>query len=360
MRRLGTLIFLGLFATTALSCQEAAAPGPAAPITALPGVLATGICQGYEKCGGLEIVEFQKDCVPRLTARFEASFAPVVEAGRSAGTITYNADFLQACSGALANCGLTNQMPEACRSLVNGLVADGGACTSDLECKYGSRCVPGAGDICPGECRPWAAEGADCTDDGDCEEGFKCADAGTCEPPLAEGAACEDNEECDFYLVCLDKDGAGSAGTTCEQTVPLENAGLDDECGATSSPPAAPLCQPTLSCTNVEGGAVCVASSAAGASCLPGLPDPCPKAQYCDAPTCAPLPQAGEACVTYSLVLEKQCAAEFFCDDTTTCQPLVANGEACDEAKYDGADCLSGDCRDGKCDGAYVCDLPPG
>ena len=361
MHRIGAIVLLGFFATIGLSCQDASSPGPAAPITALPSVLATGICRGYAKCGGTEGLELQKDCIARLAARFTESSGPVIEAGLESETIVYNPDFIQECSGRLANCGMTNQMPESCRAMVNGTTADGASCTADLECKVGSACVPGAGDTCPGTCTPWAAAGGACTGDGDCERGLKCNDDDDkCEVPLAEGVACEDNDECGYFLVCIDADGSGSAGTTCESSVKLQTAGFEQECGSSASPPTAPLCQNTFSCTKVDGTGVCVAASDAGASCLPGFPDPCPQAQYCEATKCAPLPKADEACVTYSIVLNKQCAAGFFCNDATKCQVLIENGSTCDEAKYDGKDCVSGICLDDVCSGDYVCASPPG
>ena len=356
MRRIGAVVLLGLFATATQSCQDAAGTGPATPISELPAMFATGICQGYAKCGGVDDVELQKNCVPRLTAMFTESFGPIIEMGIASTTILYNADFVAECRGQLADCGATNQMPVNCISMLKGAVAEGDACTADMECQGESMCVPGVGGSCPGECHPLGAVGADCTDDDQCARGLKCNAAEQCEIPLAQGDACADNDECDYYLVCIDADGTGPAGTTCEAMPGLKTAGFDQECGASVLPPAAPLCASNFSCADVDGEGRCMGNSAAGASCKPGFPDPCPQNSYCDATTCAPLPQKGEPCVTYSLFLTEQCAAGFFCDVSTICQPLLENEAACDAASYDGEDCVSGNCRDDVCDGAYACD----
>jgi hypothetical protein len=346
---------LGLFAIAAWGCQSASAPGPGAPITAVPGAIATGVCQGYAVCGGTSNVEFQKECVARHTARYTAAFMPVVESATDSGAMVYNPDSYLACQDQLAACQGTNQLPTSCLGMLNGLVADGEPCVASLECRAGSRCVPSETGACPGECRPLADVDSACEDDSDCKRGLKCnLDDGKCVTPLAKGETCADSDECDYYLVC--SVNADSGASTCETMPSLQTAGLDDECGITDSPPTSPLCQPSFSCTEVDGAGKCVGMSSANQACTPGFFDPCPADQFCNATVCVALPVAGAPCASYSLFLTHQCASGSYCHgDETRCKALGENGDACDEAQ-DGRDCVSGTCWGNVCTGDFVCD----
>lgn len=358
MRRIGAVVLLGLFATTTQSCQEASAPGPGTPIVELPELLAQATCLSYDRCGGEDALEYQKNCLARLSASFAAAFGPVVDQGVADGRIVYNPDFSDECSAQVAACQFGNQPPSGCLSLLDGQQIQGESCKSSYDCRGEASCVPGPGDTCPATCQPWAAVDEPCLGNDDCKRGLFCNVGGVCEAVGTVGAACGggmgSDPLCDTYLVCIQPE-PGSPDATCESTIALQTAGLNDPCGATTIPPTGPLCETTLSCTDEAGGAICLAGSVAGASCKPGFPDPCPQSQYCDATTCAPLPVTGEACVTYSFMLTNQCAAGYFCDVDTKCQPLIDNGDSCQGTVYSGQDCFSGTCRDNKCVGDFVC-----
>lgn len=185
-----------------------------------------------------------------------------------------------------------------CDDAVEGLVADGGACSTTLACQSGLRCSVGS-NACRGQCVALGPNG--CTYESDCGNRRVCRE-GQCVsrtwPRLSEVGqsckathACVANAKC-FNDVCVDIRGEGESCTpppACPDSDTRFNCHVRQqaECGAMSD---------RLACD--ADTARCVRAPATG-PCLSGvLCDP--YAAWCDTSEtparCRPLKTVGEAC----------------------------------------------------------------
>lgn len=169
--------------------------------------------------------------------------APV--ASVASGAATLDAEKLAACRAAYVAAATTCELDlvmRACSGVLIGLVPEGGACRSGVECAGPSTClirsgdvgvcypmIPHgkAGDVCNGTCRagddcsksmirgtgPWPGP-ATCFED----EGLYCYQ--TCKPLVGLGAACSDDDQCGYLGFCAGTcQKRGTKGEACAPCV---------------------------------------------------------------------------------------------------------------------------------------------
>jgi len=234
---------------------------------------------------------------------------------------------------------------EACNSVWVGLVADGQACATDLECASGT-CNDGAAS-CGGTCAPTAPPdpptvgenetcdfqaGPRCDDELVCSEG-KCVRL-PAENQDCLGAACASGLFC-AEGKCVKERAAGESCTNSG----FFGAGFASDCrGAQvckgvgiaifgAPDPATGTCS-----TPVGVGGSCAAGTGVVSGCFSDLPCD-PADQKCKVP-----PPAGQPCLT------GRCDADAWCDNGT-CAAEKANGTACE----DDDECVSDSCVEGSC-----------
>jgi len=327
------------------------------------------------------------------------------------GSVRYDAAQAGACHARLQNdpCSLSPilfsvpTLPEAlamCDAL-DGQLAAGAACDSNVECAKGLSCALDA--ACPGVCvvpppKDDLPQGAACEPEicvpaqehcSECALGLECVNQ-LCVKTPAVGDPCQGLLGCGNALWC---DGAtgqcapkAAAGEPCSdfrQVAPDCAAGLwcDD-------PPASPMqsgtcrepaldgqpcrsdanCVAPFSCLPVPGASV-VDPGACGAKRANGLGcnsfDDC-KSGRCDMTNvCVPLPALGEACVDVcadglvcgSPGASAVCAAKRYagdpCGDGATCVNSRCVGGTCTNRGHFGDACASADdCLSNSCDGS--------
>jgi hypothetical protein len=237
------------------------------------------------------------------------------------GTLTVDDTKLQACIDYIAatdceNLALAQMDTTPCGDIFVGAVAIDGACDASQQCAGDAYCAPVPADC--GTCTARLVNGEVCSNDEQCQS-LNCNGAGLCANAANLGEACNSAADCNGNLTCgpdmTCRPFVLGAGETCSD---------HDECG------------------------------------FPYVP------AYCDFPaapffgvtgTCAPLPSAGEACITEpGFPIEDAC--NFFeyawCDTFTgTCQPPTssAEGEPCHSFAIVGAGAR-------KCDPGLMCTRP--
>jgi len=249
-------------------------------------------------------------------------------------------------------------LPEACKTMVTGLVPVGGACLEDVHCVNAAYCARDTTMACSvGACVAFPAVGAPCDPEigcgadarclgeapatptcyafapgaacvfGSCGYGHDCV-GGTCQPapgldmPCSMEAGCADPHRWVGAArprpgrVCLARDRVGGPCATfgahpdlwCDRPDPAQNGtcrALPAELGEPCEPGVSP-CRPPLVCDPVSATCVAFEVLAEGAAC--GAPtSACDWQHYCDG-TCRPLRADGEPC---SNVFE---CASFGCD----------------------------------------------
>jgi hypothetical protein len=233
-----------------------------------------------------------------------AAFGPSVAGGRMA----FDPNNVAACIAALeaAPCD-TDRLPNACDSVLRGLVPPGSACNliSEIvrfsECEVGTFCVAPITGGCQGTCVAGALLTRPCSGSQPCLAGETCS--------LADGT-------------CTLK---GSSG---------------DECGFTTIL----VCEQGLVCSDLFGG-TCGARKPSGALCT-GQPTECEFPLQCDRGldiegTCRMPPRPGDACV----VNEFQCSIGLStCGPDGTCHAGSGIGEPCGGTDGEGQFCIIGEC----------------
>lgn len=278
-----------------------------------------------------------------------ATSDPSVSAAIAAHKIDYDGERARQCVDAIASqsCDLTAHdahiPPSACSEMFTGRVADGEACSIDVECASGTCDLPMSCPemgCCFGICRATQTPGKvgdACAKLRDCKTGLVCGQDLTCHAPAGVGEACGSDRECVDGLACV---GAGSTPGTCR-----------------ALPHAGELCSyqrcadENLRCD--ENTHTCVPVG------LPG--DPCPTStecaigMECDATThlCREYPTLGMPC-------NGTCVGDSFCrfdasGGPGTCVALLANNSPCDGNQQ----CASTFCEDGpvfrSCIDPYKC-----
>lgn len=195
------------------------------------------------------------------------------------GGITLDAAQVKTCTTALASayegCDWVGphpvRLPEACRTIVRGTVAEGKTCRSSLECADGLRCA-GAGPTDAGRCRAAAAEGDPCGTAVDPLATYLRIDMDQARPPCAAGfcdrqrcrASKPVGERCRASVQCAD--GARCAKGTCIEGA-VAQAG--EPCGGGD-------CAPGLRCVVGQCtapkpiGALCKRHADCAAGCVDG------------------------------------------------------------------------------------------
>jgi len=354
---------LALLAACGGSSDDGAPLGPSAPLSELPEVYASAICEAFANCAGplFEIYRPGEDCASRVAAQLAEELGRI-ETAVEAGRIVYRGDRLTACADEIRgrSCSeLLERDSALCMAALDGTVELGGTCSLSTECKGRAYCD--FTDACPGTCRELQPAGGSCTSDGQCASGLVCsAETGRCVEPAGAGDLCEAGEpECEPGFLCAGADANNDGSGNCRTYDEVLAAGNGQAC----SPVAGELCDPDHVCVIQSADAnglvaTCMPNVASGAACRAAFPDQCPDDEYCEiAPEtleggCVPRPGPGEPCGRGPFETEGSiCAANTRCNGGT-CRELATLGENCsnDEA------CLSEHCRDGACISADSCE----
>lgn len=307
MRKLAFVLVLGLVA----GCDDDDSGSGSIAIDDITTAMRDKSCGVYVECGLIEDLAL---CRSLFT---DTLVDPDLVAAVNAGKIIYRPDQAAACIDGLAgSCDATNapgeRTPDACSRMLEGTVAEGGACALDEECISQDcniqDCAPDT--CCQGTCEPGEVAlpphlGESCTIPGSCVDSYCDLSTGICTALLADGAACESASQC-ASASCL--------GTLCRPRVDTgEPCGPLAECaliGDTCS-------EQTMTCTPVGlVGDACTTY----ADCSPFY--------ACDSATdkCVRPPIAGESCAE-----TQECFDTSYCDLTTgLCTARKADGQPCE------------------------------
>jgi hypothetical protein len=285
------------------------------------------------------------------------------------GRLKYDGNVAQACLDALATTGCDMWQQggrytigtDAClRFFSGGSVADGAACTVDLECAPGSACMfksgcdqgactsSGSGEecvsddqcpknnICASQCRAVTLKGLGeyCDAAGlFCQAGLTCCTASSyssnvCEPPVTEGSLCDYTSDCADGLICLQ--ASGNTLKTCQRIAAKgEACQAPGQCGGIVMSNL--TCDLTAQvCVDMPSSGPCGDGKLFGSRCDIAT-------SYCggtaDAPTCLPYSTittaaVGEACGS-AATGKVECDSSGYCelssaDFTGTCVPFPA------------------------------------
>lgn len=284
-------------------------------------------CSRFARCG---LAVSQESCV----AYFRIPPPDRLGAVRDAGRLDYDGGKAQACEDALGeiSCDETARdvrvLPDACKQIFHGKVAEGAGCEFDEECQS-AHCDLGVcpdGTCCEGTCEADhrdAKVGEACARTQDCVDGYCDADR-TCHALAAKAERCTADAQCGYGLACV-----------------APSPSLPGECAAL--PRIGESC-PYQRCADInaicDATFHCVALGLPGAACQ-GNGD-CTSLAECD-PTshvCVEHPRLGMPCTT-------TCGGESWCkfDDQGqgTCIAPLANGTPCE----DSYNCQSQNCRPG-------------
>ena len=309
-----------------LLAVAACSPAPL-ELDQLDAAALTARCTRAARCGLVSSVE---QCEVSSRAAPPSSFGPA----RDAGHLEFDGEQARRCEDALAArpCDLTSRearaVPDACRKMFRGRIADGEACAFDDECAS-SRCDQGVcpeGVCCIGACGATRARGKPgdaCDRSSECIDGF-CDSDHACHGLAVANATCVRDEQCGFGLACVSP--SPSIPGECK---PLPHLG--EACPFQRCADANEICDATSRC---------VAVGLAGASCTSHAD--CSPFIECDlqAHVCIELPVLGMPC-------DLDCGGDSFCDfssaSASTCAVLMSNGTPCDDA----GTCASHNCKPG-------------
>jgi len=287
----------------------------------------TALCVRAVRCG---LESSSEACEAYFRRPPPSSFGPA----RDAGHLAFDGDQARRCEDALAgqSCDLTSRdfrvVPDACKKMFQGKIADGDPCAFDQECAS-SRCDQGVcpeGACCIGACgvtRSGGNAGDACDRSSECVSGF-CDVDHICHALGAVNAPCARDEQCDFGLACVSP--SPSIPGECR---PLPHLG--DVCPYSRCAEQGAVCDASHHCVPVGlPGAACASQG----DCSPFL--------ECDTTshTCIVLPTLGMPC-------DFSCGGEAFCDfngqSSGTCTAPTSNGTPCD----DSGTCASRNCKPG-------------
>lgn len=235
MLRLTGVLSLGLAMVLSTGCGDddrrggGGGGGAPVPLSSLAQELAESSCaKMFECCTEAEIMmQFEGiDPPPSTEAECATTLAGFLTIGTatwmesvSAGRLAYHDDLAGDCLAVVdaLTCdayagGLTEEPAGAmaCDQMLEPLVADGGACSQNLECINGY--CEGATSDSDGVCTVLPELGEEC--DFDCAEGLYCefGSPSTCVAEKADGAECTRDDECENDCVGADP-SMGTAGT---------------------------------------------------------------------------------------------------------------------------------------------------
>lgn len=329
---------------------------------ALPAKYAQAICTAYQSCLGPIFSLFLNgsDCVDLTTKRLENGTLALTKQKIAAGTVAYDGNKVQACLDAISSLscdGLLRRDQPECLAALDGLVAQGGDCDLNEECKGSAICRSTDG-TCPGTCGALLSAGQACVADGDCSDGLQCSsETKLCVKPAAAGDSCEyGSPPCGPGLLCLGKDDTNKTSGICRSAIDALSAAAGTAC----DPVAGKLCSSGVSCVadrldivagKVVWTCVTIGTYAAGGACKPGFPEACATGTYCLIGskltplngTCTAIPDAQQPCGTG---IGAQCKPGAACV-ANVCQKYAANGVSCtgDEMCYSGYCGTAGGCQ---------------
>lgn len=317
------------------------------------------VCAQYERCGAVSDVA---ECVKMLRAQLAPiipEYEPFIEAGRLA------VGDIEACAAQIQALSCTQPIPGpgegACGRLFEGLVPEGGACstyTGQNECVLGFYCRTDL--TCPGTCTVRVAEGQSAPTESACLEGLYLYDgecrrpveiAGSCAPvaPSVEPQACVSGAYCAPDQSCVSLPGLGASCATqncadnyvCVGNTCIERFNVGASCDISTN-----RCDVDLVCAPIDGGGrACSLRGKTGAICESSAQCDfdlrCVGATGGDLGECAPRGTSGALC-----------ADSVDCQDGLAC--LVAPGSSgglCRAPGGEGAACRN----DGHCTDGLVC-----
>jgi len=245
-------------------------------------------CSAADKCGCLGTYSVGL-CETYMGMECSGEVEEPVERGVMAYDAGLGGACLRGLRTLLGDCSLEgDDYPEACDSMLTGLVPEGSLCEDDDECAGGLDCL---GELCTD--LPRSGEG--CLDY-TCASDFYCGNDQVCHPYRGPGEDCSDGTwTCDDDLYC------DTRTYTC-----------------------APYLGPGESCSHDRYA--------------------CDDDLYCsyESQTCRTYPGSGQSCADSG----GECQDGLYCDAGSICQPQRAGGEACTEDEQ----CLSWDCVEGFCE----------
>jgi hypothetical protein len=313
-----------------LAVALAACSAPSVAFDELDQALQQARCERLVRCG---LFADEASC-----ARYAWVVSSVDLAGAvAAHKVDYDGARAKDCVDATAEQSCDLSAPDArataagCAQMLAGRIADGEACSIDVECRSGVCTLPidcPEVGCCVGACRTTQAAGGPasaCDQPRDCAAGLVCGRARACLAPAGAGEDCGSDRECADGLGCINP--LTTMLGTCRA---LPHAGED--C------PYLRCADEGLRCD--EATHRCVALGLPGAPC--GGPDECSPYLTCDATahSCRELPTLGMPCDT-------GCGGVAYCArggrPTGTCSAPQASGAPC--AAYN--ECASFYCQPG-------------
>jgi hypothetical protein len=332
---------------------SAAGAAGAIPIDALAKPWATAVCQYLARCFPFDaFAHVPGGCLALEQPRFEYGSIPRLKAEIASGKLSYQPDKIGACLNDFvsAPCGSSDSQFASCLAAIDGTVAIGGACTSELQCAGDAHCDVSAS--CPSVCEAPLDLAATCSSNQDCRAGLSCAfGTSACTAFAKKGEACRGATlgECGSGLVCV-----GASGDVAGSCQAIRKVQLGEPCDITS----ATICADGLACVIVGRAAndaaqqICVAPTSSRGPCSIGEQDSCPRDEYCPltavdlingvyTATCRPIAKEGETCVAGTAA----CGATGACRSDSHCIELRKIGEACQAD----SECYSDTCIGGVC-----------
>ncbi len=266
----------------------------------------------------------------------------------SSGRARFNPSGAQACIDEFTSLSCLRGPTGSGCAAITGLVANGGACYSSIECGVGHWCDTGAS--CSGSCKPRTAVGqpsvaqfgedcvdtayryetvcearlelgADCSPINGSSQNRTCIPGAFCSPSTLK---CVDNVKLAVGAACVQ--GASPAcreGARCVSSVCTAYGDLNQPCDSMRP------CKYGLQCGAAN---LCVSYGAVGATC--GNPEMCDRGLFCDiasgmtSGTCAAPRPSGGTCTS-----QEMCQSSLWCNGSTTtpgaCAAKLAVGATC-------------------------------
>jgi hypothetical protein len=253
---------------------------------------------------------------------------------------------------------------EACRKVLAGTVATGGACYATRECAAGWCNL--ANGVCPGLCTPPKANGAECDDDAECAPGSECLPGEDftplCTVVAPEGAACSESLPCAVGLQCAagkcGKPAAVALGGTC---IDYSNCGDAASCDYASDTATSGTCKalaaPGAACTSGGFiGPIMASPDCQGYMVCKGLQLD-DEGEVVVPGRCSTISDEGGDCDAEATTGSLGTAGTDGCAFPLVCNP---NGWKCTRPPPAGSPCIAGACGEGAyCKGGTCTALTP-